>query len=60
MAIDVSGKKFIATIHAYQKMMERSILKEDVARYKPKESLRHASLKCPKPASAKKYPEIKP
>ena len=32
MAIDVSGKKFITTIHAYQKMMERSILKEDVVK----------------------------
>jgi len=29
MAIDISGKKIITTVHAYQKMMERSILKED-------------------------------
>ncbi|MCA1917592.1 DUF4258 domain-containing protein [Methanospirillum hungatei] len=32
MASVVSGKKFITTIHAYQKMMERSILKEDVVK----------------------------
>ncbi len=29
MARDVSGKKIIITVHAYQKMMERSISKED-------------------------------
>ncbi|MBN1167011.1 MAG: DUF4258 domain-containing protein [Methanospirillaceae archaeon] len=30
MATDISGKKIVITVHAYQKMMERLIYKEDV------------------------------
>ena len=30
MVMDISNKRIISTVHAYQKMMERSISKEDV------------------------------